>query len=149
MKVPITLSIEHEKKVLFESTKEIHGKTFSSILDEGLNACLSEIAPSKLVEEEIVQTKQRLAELEQNLVKARMMEEQMRLQQTAIRQEEDVADKYLEEMRHQKFEEFRESTIKMWKKGDMNWTRIVDLYQFKNTSEAKDWFARKMMEVDA
>lgn len=147
MKVPITLSIEHEKKILFESTKEIHGKTFSSVLGEGIEACLAEIVPSKLIEEEIEQTKQRLFDLEQGLVKAKMVEEQMKLQQKTVKQEEDATNSFLEEMRSQKFEKTKDSTIKLWKKGGMNWSRIVDLYQFKNTSEAKEWFAKKIAEV--
>jgi hypothetical protein len=149
MKVPITLSIEHEKKILFESTKDIHGKTFSNILDDGLTACLSEIVPSQLLEEEISLRRIQLAELEQNLVKVKMIEEQMKLQQKATEQEDNVTGKFLEDMRTQKFEEFKDSTIKLWKKGGMNWPRIVDLYQFKSTSEAKEWFAKKMAEVIA
>jgi myo-inositol-1-phosphate synthase len=149
MKVHIHLNVDHEKKILFESLKIIHGKTFSDILEEGLNACLSEIAPSKLIEEEIAQTKMKLMELEQNLMTVRMIEKQQKIEQKATEQKEDIVEGYLETMRVERFEEFKDSTIKLWKKGDMNWPRIVDLYQFKSTSEAKEWFARKMAEVEA
>jgi hypothetical protein len=148
MKVPITLTIEHEKKVLFESLKDVHKKTFSDILNDGLNACLSEISPVALVQEEILQAKLQLAELEQKLLKAQIFEEHRKLQQKATKQEGSDVD-YLESMRNQRFEEGKDSLVVMWKRLDMNWSRIVDLYQFKNTTEAKEWFARKMAEVGA
>ncbi len=147
MKVPINLNVDHEKKVLFESLKNIHGKTFSDILNEGLDKCLSEIAPSKLLEEEILQTRLKLVELEKNLITVKMIEEQRRLQQKATTQADDADEGYLESMRNQRFEEGKDSLVVMWKRLDMNWPRIVDLYQFKNTTEAKEWFQKKMAEV--
>jgi hypothetical protein len=149
MKVPITLTIENEKKVLFECVKTIHGKTFSDILNEGIDACLSEYAPSKLLEIEITQTRLRLMELEKNQVQIRMIEEQMKMQKKAAKEEDTIETDYLEALRNQRFEEYRDSTIKLWKKGDMNWSRIVDLYRFKNISEAREWFQKKMTEVES
>ncbi|WP_094226939.1 hypothetical protein [Methanolobus psychrotolerans] len=149
MKVHIHLNVDHEKKILFESLKPVHGKTFSDILEEGLDACLSIVAPSKLIEEEITQAKAKLMELEQSLMTVRMIEKQQKLEQKVTKQKEDHVDGYLEDMRNQKFEEFKDSTIKLWKKGGINWPRTVDLYQFKNVAEAKEWFARKMAEVDS
>ncbi|TGC07411.1 hypothetical protein [Methanolobus halotolerans] len=148
MKVHIHLNVDHEKKMLFESLKEVHGKTFTDILEEGLDACLSEIVPSKLMEEEIAQTRSRLMELEQNLVKIRMIEQQRKLQNKAAKKEDSIAEDYLEIMRNQRFEESRDSLFIQWKRLDMNWPRIVDLFQFKNATEAKAWFAKKMIGME-
>jgi len=147
MKVHIHLNVDHEKKVLFESLKDVHGKTFTDILEEGLDACLSEIVPSKLLEEEILQTRMKLSELEKNLVTVKMIEEQRKLQKKAAKKEQDIEKDYLETMRKQRFEESKDSIMVMWKRRDMNWPRIVDLYQFKNLAEAKEWFTRKMAEA--
>ncbi|WP_407356782.1 hypothetical protein [Methanolobus sp. WCC5] len=149
MKVHIHLNVDHEKKILFESLKPVHGKTFSDILEEGLDACLSKVAPSKIIEEEIAQAKAKLIELEQSLMTVRMIEKQQKLEQKVTEQKEDLMEDYLEDMRTERFEEFKDSTIILWKKGGINWPRIVDLYQFKSTTEAKEWFARKMVEVEA
>lgn len=148
MKVHIHLNIDHDKKVLFESLKSIHGKSFSEVLEEGIDRCLSEAVPSKLIEKEISQTKQHLIELEQSLITARMMEEQIKVQKKAEKQGEEIADTYLEEMRNQKFEASKSNIMNQWKRGDMNWPRLVDLYQFKNAAEAREWFSRKIAEVD-
>ena len=51
-------------------------------------------------------------------------------------------------MRNQRFQESRDSLLVQWKRLDMNWPRIVDLFQFKNATEAKAWFAKKMMGMD-
>ena len=60
MKIPITVKIDHNKKALFESTKPIHGRTFTDALDEGITNYLSDIVPADLLELKIKQTEDTL-----------------------------------------------------------------------------------------
>ena len=67
MKVNITLTIDFEKKNIFESLKHVHGKTFSDVLDEGLNETLLNVVSESFVEMKIKETETELEALKKNL----------------------------------------------------------------------------------
>lgn len=155
MKTPITLTIDIEKKCLFESMKEVHGMSISGLLDSALDALFNEISPLSLLEIKIKQHEEQIEELEQMRLKASIAEDQLKIYRQTNKpsqkdeMKDDKVDQFLETMRMQKFNEYRDSTIKMWKKGDMNWPRIVESYQFKNITEAKEWFVKNIAETEA
>lgn len=151
MKIPITMTIDVEKKCLFESMKEFHGLSLSGFLDSALDSYLNEIAPLSLIEIKIKQHEEQIAEIEQSRLKANIAEEQLKAyRKTAKSSRSDSAtDTRLHEYRLQKLHEYKDSTIKLWKKGDMNWNRIVETYQFKNAAEAKEWFAKAIVEIES
>lgn len=151
MKIPITLTINQSKKLLVELTRDIHGKTFSDILDMGLDAFLQQEAPLALIDIQIAQHRERILELEHMRAKASIAEEQIMACKQAVNpsQKDEKADTYLQNLRMQKFNDSKNSILKLWKKGDMNWNRIVETYQFRNVAEAKDWFAKTIIEIES
>ncbi|MBN1637621.1 MAG: hypothetical protein JW866_01545, partial [Ignavibacteriales bacterium] len=58
-------------------------------------------------------------------------------------------DSYLDQMRNDKFKQYEKSLIVQWNKNNINWSRIVDVYQFNNKKEAREWLQRKLMDVGA
>ena len=142
MKVPITLKIDHNKKMLFESTKQIHGKTFTDALDEVITEYLSDIVPADLLELEIKQTEDTLKELRENLVKIRMVQEQE--QNSTNKNKTD--DEFLKQFREKKFIEGEKSIRIQIKNNSISWSTIMRVYMFKNKRETQMWILKKIEE---
>ena len=142
MKVPITLKINHNKKTLFESTKQIHGKTFTDALDEVITKYLSDIVPADLLELEIQQTEDTLKELRENLIKARMVQEQE--QNPASTNKAD--DEYLKQFREDKFSKNKKEIITQIKNNSISWGIIMKVFMFSNKKETRIWILKKIEE---
>jgi hypothetical protein len=142
MKIPITLKIDHNKKVLFESTKPIHGKTFTDALDESITNYLSDIVPADLLELEIQQTEDILKELRENLVKLRMVQEQ------TPTNEHKADDTYLKQFRDDKFTESKKSIITQINNNSISWNTIMNVFMFKNKKETQIWILKKIKESE-
>ena len=140
MKVPITLKINHNKKTLFESTKQIHGKTFTDALDEVITKYLSDIVPADLLELEIQQTEDILKELRENLIKTRMVQDQNLIN------ENKTDDTHLERFRDEKFIESKKSITTQIKNNSISWGKIMDVFMFKNKKETQVWILKKIEE---
>lgn len=141
MKVPITLKIDHNKKILFESTKQIHGKTFTDALDEVITEYLSDIVQADLLELKIQQTEDTLKELRENLVKTRMVQEQNPIN------ENKTDDTHLERFRDEKFIESKKSIITQIKNNSISWGTIMNVFMFKNKKETQVWILKKIEEL--
>lgn len=147
MKAPITINILYEKKVLFESLKEIHELTFTDLMDIALNKVLERYAPAQVLEMEISRKEQELVELRQDLAQAKIVEQQIQHQKKIVENETDDVDEYLEQMRNEKFEKYQESIVALWKKNSVNWKSVVNAYMFKDVDEAKRWYRKKLIET--
>ena len=146
MKVPITVNIDHNKKMLFESIKAVHGKTFTDILDEAVTKCLNEIVPADIIEAKILEKEQELMQLRQDLAQARIVQQQV----AVVQKESDETEEYLEKIRNEKFSnENLESITKLWNRGDLNWNALMNTYQFNNKNETRNWFMEKLREAGA
>ena len=140
MKVPITLKIDHNKKILFESTKQIHGKTFTDALDEVITEYLSDIVPADLLELKIQQTEGTLKELRENLIKTRTVQEQNPIN------ENKTDDSHLERFRDEKFIESKKSITTQIKNNSISWGTIMNVFMFKNKKETQVWILKKIEE---
>lgn len=140
MKIPITIKIDHSKKQLFESTKQIHGLTFTDALDEIITKYLSESVPSELLELEIKDTEDKLNELRENLVKAKMSQEQSKYSLDNT----EGTNEQLTKFRDDKFIENRRSIETQIKNHCVSWKTIADLFMFKNKREAQLWILDKI-----
>ena len=134
--------IDDNYKVMFEASKKIHGKTLKDIFNTALKDFMIEHDPEKALEEEMVALELRLSEIRMELTKIRHAKKHLK---DTIEEANEV-DEYLENVRSQKFEKFKKSIIVQWNKGNLDWSRIVEHYQFKSKSEAKEWFTKRMVE---
>jgi hypothetical protein len=140
MKVPITLKIDHNKKKLFESTKQLHGKTFTDALDEVITKYLSDIVPADLLELKIQQTEDTLKELRENLIKTRTVQEQTPINKN---KPDEV---YLKQFREDKFNESKKSIITQIKNNSISWGTIMKVFMFSNKKETRIWILKKIEE---
>ena len=144
MKIPITMKVDHIKKQLFESTKQIHGLTFTDALDEIITKYLSESVPSELLELEIKDTEDKLNELRENLVKVKMSQEQSKY----ILNNPGETSEQLTKFRDDKFMENRQSIETQIKNHCISWKTIADLFMFKNKNDAQMWILDKIENVN-
>jgi len=147
MKAPITINILYEKKVLFESLREIHGLTFTDLMDHALDKVFSKYAPAQVLEMEISKKEQELAGLRQDFAQAKIVEQQIQHQQKVDKNDTKEIDLYLEQMRNEKFEKYQDSIAALWKKNSVNWKSVVNAYMFKDVDEAKRWYRKKLIET--
>ena len=139
MKIPITLKIDHNKKILFESTKPIHGKTFTDALDESITSYLFDTVPADLLKLEIQQTEDTLKELRENLVKVRMVQEQSLTT-------ESKPDDELTQFRDDKFIKNKKEIMTQIKNNSISWDTIMKVFMFSNKKETRIWILKKIEE---
>lgn len=139
-KIPITVKVDHDKKVLFESLKSIHGKTFTDALAEGIENTLTDIIPVDLIEIEISKKEQEIKKLRDDLIQARSVQVASDIRQS----EKQEADEYTEKSRIVKFTANQKQLCFQWGKSNINWQGFMNAYQFDNKEEARAWL-RKML----
>lgn len=76
MKINITLTVDSEKKELFEKLKPFHEMTFSDALDLGLNTILNNTSNEDYLRFQINETKIKLLDLEKSLGNIERLREQ-------------------------------------------------------------------------
>lgn len=140
MKIPITLKVDHDKKILFESMKTIHGKTFTDVLAEGIDNILANIVPVNIIKIEITKKEQELITLRQDLTKAQSVQEAANISQLEIKE----TDKHIEDFRINKFKENQKSLTIQWSRSNINWEGFVNVYQFDNKKEARAWLQKML-----
>ncbi len=140
MKIPITVKIDHAKKALFESTKQIHGKTFTDALDESITRYLSDIVPADLLELKIQQTEDELKAMRDNLIKVRI------IQQNTQTNENTTDDIGLQQFREQKFIDQKKSIVTMIRKNTISWKTIMNVFMFDSQKETQTWILNKIEE---
>ena len=143
MKIPITIKIDHNKKQLFESTKQIHGLTFTDALDEVVTGYLSDIIPADLLKLEIQKTEDKLNGLRESLVKVNITQEQNKYD---IKSTGGTSEQ-LTQFRDKKYEESEQAIKTQIKNHCISWKRIADLFMFKNKNEAQLWILDKIENV--
>ena len=140
-KIPITVKVDHDKKVLFESLKSIHGKTFTDALAEGIENTLTDIIPVDLIEIEISKKEQEIKNLRDDLIQARSVQISSDMRQS----EQHEVDKYIEKFRIDKFTANQTQLVFQWGKANINWPMFANAYQFDNKKEAKAWLQKMLI----
>ena len=141
MKIPITLTVDHDKKILFESMKTVHGKTFTDVLAKGIDNILANTVPVNIIEIEITKKEQELITLRQDLTKAQSVQEVANILQSEIKE----TDEYIEKSRINKFKENKSSLTVQWSRSNINWDGFMNAYQFDNKKEARAWLQKMLM----
>lgn len=144
MKIPITVKIEHDIKILFESMKSIHGKTFTDALAEGIDHTLSGIISVDLLEMEVAKKEDELHALRQDLIKAKSVQVATDMEQSQTKE----MDEHTEKIRVGKFTTNEKSLLVQWNKSNINWQGFMNAYQFDNKKEARAWLQNMLIKND-
>ena len=144
MRIPITVKVDSDRKILYESMKTIHGKTFTDALEDGIDNILKDTTPAAVIELEITRIEQNLIKLRQDLIKAKSVQLATDIAQSKL----ITIDKHTEQMRVDKLVENQRSLVVQWKKSNINWKGFMNAYHFDNTAEAKKWLQTKLVEYD-
>lgn len=146
----VNLTIDPDLKAAFDATVKIHGKNLSGLLEEAIKDLLGDEAPDILLEFQIAEKERELAALNEGLIEARYLAKKKQAAKKVEKAKAEVKDdleERLEAYRVSKYKETKKSIVTLWHNNSMNWERIVDIYEFKNKTEAKVWF-REMLVAD-
>ncbi|WP_342305568.1 hypothetical protein [Methanolobus sp. ZRKC5] len=147
MKIKTTTSIDPYLKSSFESTQSLHNKSFSEVLEAGIQQVLKDVSPLEYVQLTISQREQELSELRSKLAELEVLERQKKASKKADSEIDRGLDIYLEDFRNKRFADHVDSAVKMLRKGsEPNWKNMAPRYQFSNVNDFKKWFFGKMNE---
>ncbi len=141
------LTVDPEKRAIFDLRYPIHGKTLSDLLDEALDRELGDIAPDLYLEMQIKEMELKLAELKSNHVEAKFLAKQRQARkdaETTQEQIDDDLDSRLEDLRNTKYEENKKSLSYQIKRKTVDWKVIMNVFGFKNQIEAKVFVTEKL-----
>lgn len=141
------IKVDSKLKALFESTKPLHNFTIGDACERGIRLILTELKQKNLIMQEISQTDLEIsALLAKNEILKKALEEMNNIPVAVIQSnsKDGNHNEELEKHRESRFELKKESTIRLWKKGGLNWERITIAYKFNDIAEAKEWFRNKI-----
>ncbi len=159
MKVKITTQIESEMKTLFELTECIHHFGYQEALERGIREILTELNQPKFLDQEILRTQAEIARLSQKQMMLESAKDKLNnLKMEIIENKsngngnldelEKIRDKIFDNIGEGKAREINLSTRrKQWADNQgakWDWKRIIETYQFKNKTEAVEWFRKKL-----
>jgi len=145
----VNLTIDPEKRALFDSLQPIHGKTLSDILDEALDSVIGDVSPDVLLEMSIKETELKLAEMKENLIEARYLAKKQQARKNVEIAKEAVMsdlDSRLEDLRNSKYEETKTNLAFMYKKRTIDWKVIMSVFEFSSQADAKDFVTRRLLQ---
>ena len=131
--------------MMFDSTKHLHNCTLKELLHNAMRSVVQDCNPVKCLENEIAELEVRISKTRLKLAKARVAQKHLEVDKEVSNE----VDEYLDQMRNEKFNQYENSLIVQWNKNNINWSRIVDVYQFNNKKEAREWLQRKVMKPEA
>lgn len=141
------LTVDPEKRAIFDLYYPIHEKTLSDILDEALDRVIGDIAPDQYLEMQIKETEIKLAEMKSNHVEAKFITKQIRARKEAEAEQNNISndlDSRLEDLRITKYEKNKQSIAYQIKKKTIDWKVVMNVFEFNNRLEAKDFITRKL-----
>ncbi len=149
MKEHVTTSIESDLKKLFENTKTLHGFTFGDALEQGMRTILISVNQLGIVDQEIARSDIDMSHLVQKQTNLKSIKEQL----LKIKPECEVKNNgdnensprpELIKIRDSFFEKAKDSIIKLYCRGDVNWDSLMYKYKFNDKKEAQEWLKNKV-----
>lgn len=127
---------------MFEGTTHPHKPSYRELLEKGIREFLIESGRVECIEQEILWQKAEVSIKSQQIIKLEAMKSQFK----------DIVignngNNKLEEYREEKFQKSKENYLNGWNKNhlaDINWERIVHVWEFKNKKEAVEWFKQRI-----
>lgn len=110
----------------------------------GIRAVLVGLKNKQLIEQELKRTDTDLIELSQRQAALREMVEQLDNIKLEVIESNNGNSAELEQHRNELFEKSKNSAVKLWNKGDINWEKVVASYRFADKKEAMEWLKSKI-----
>jgi len=151
MKTKLTVSIEPDLKLLFESTKGLHCKSYSEILEESVLKVVEEFAPASTLERVILERKEELFDLERAYSQAKLREDEIRVEAATKKEqqqpEKSILNPLIEENLEKQFPSVAKGIVVQLKKGRVpGWKKIADTFMFESPDAAQYYFLNRMQK---
>ena len=145
-KETVNTTVDKELKELIESTKAVHGKTFGEILEMGMRIVLINLNQAPIIDQEIARKGAEINRLVMEQSELTVLKEKIKDLKVKVLVDEGNNGNTSEliKLREVLFEKSKESIIKLWNKGDINWDSVIPRYKFQDKKEAQDWFKEKI-----
>ena len=134
MKVKVTTEIDINLKMMFEATKEQHGRTYKDILEAGITEVLKQYDPVGALQARIEQRQHELQEDREQLARMRLLEPQQKRLLEFERKKQEQMTLVEDWVRQQP-----EKNIELIQKGKANWPVIAPQVGALNAAQAREW----------
>lgn len=139
----VTTTADLKLKLEFEMTFGSSKVDYKKALEEGMLKRIEEVNPVKACEMRIEKLKRILEEEEAKLANYKLLEQMEKI--TPKKQTKNV-DPNLERLRLDKFEKWKESLAFQVNTGNIDWKKIMEIYVFNSTTEAREWIISHLKE---
>lgn len=136
MRDRVNVSIDHRLKTMFEDLREAHGKEWNEMFEEAVIEFLMKVDPVQTLEYVIKQADEKQEERRQALIRSRQ-------NVTALTEKPVKVDSALQKLRDEMFLK-DEKTLRLQWPYTINWTRVLEKYQFTKKSEAVGYIKNKL-----
>jgi|GEM_PF-6973752 hypothetical protein len=134
MKAKVTTNIDPYLKASFEATAGLHGKTFSSVLEDGIQITLAEVSPLEYLKLMISQKEHELSEMRSRVAEIEVLESQKKM--IAKKPIQDDYDSVFAEKREELFVTGAGTVMNMLKRNQTpNWKNFYMKYGFKSARD--------------
>lgn len=140
----VTTTIDPYLKAAFEATREAHEMDYNEVLEKGIKEILMKVDPVSFLEHEVARMDLERNEKVQDISRLKMMKELQPPQDEDIKKQE-----VLQKLREEQFLNDQESLTRQYLRRDLNWYRIIDIFEFKNEREAREWFRKRIPKIDS
>ncbi len=137
----VTTTIDPYLKQAFEVIKDDIGKSYRDLLEEGIEKLLLSVDPVDHLKHKLKQRALEDDEMRQQISKLEILHPQQR-QMTQYGDKGAELEKHREELFQKDFETLQ----KLWGDSDFYTVKLIERYEFKNRSEAREWFRPRMIK---
>lgn len=128
----VNIPIDSKLKRMFEDLQKIHKIEWTEILEKAVREMLIEKDPVNILEYEIKIEDEKQDERRQALIRVKA--------NIPILSHDSKVDPELEKKREEQFRKDKNWFPRQLIRGDVNWNRILFIYQFDSKKEASAWF---------
>jgi len=133
----VSTTIDPYLKAAFEATREIHQMDYNEVLEKGIKEILMKVDTISFLEQEVSRLDLQKNEKIQEISRLKLLKELLPPQDEDIKKEAE-----LEEYRKTKFMKEMNFLKRQLERGDLNYARLIDLGEFKNNQEVRDWIKK-------
>lgn len=135
----MTTTIDPYLKAAFEATREAHEMDYNEVLEKGIKEILMKVDPISFLEHKVASMDLERNETVHDISRLKMMKELQPPEEEDIKKQEEL-QKYREEL----FLKDEESLKRQYLRRDLNWFRIINIFEFDSEKEAKEWFRKRI-----
>lgn len=148
-KETVNTTVDKELKQMFEVTRGIHHMGFGELLDKAIRELLINLNQISFIEQEIARKNIEITKLTQEQIELTSVKEKIQnLKLSLVIEDKNNDSPELNKLRESLFEKSKDSILKLWSRGDINWDSVIPKYKFQNKKEAEEWFRQKIEEAE-